>query len=158
MQRTPNLLLLAGTTALLALYLVSLWVPVWVDDFDVYRTASLLQGVRPRALLGTFTSIFHIGPWGFTALKIAALYIWLLLILEKIATKLFAHNRFTIWQLFVFIALSFIFTFNTVTYMTYAQVGIIDSIPYLLVLIAALLLDKVEQKTPSFGKIFTINF
>ena len=158
MQRTPNLLLLAGTTALLALYLVSLWVPVWVDDFDVYRTASLLQGVRPRALLGTFTSIFHIGPWGFTALKIAALYIWLLLILEKIATKLFAHNRFTIWQLFVFIALSFIFTFNTVTYMTYAQVGIIDSIPYLLVLIAALLLDKVEQKTPSFGKIYTINF
>jgi len=158
MQRTPNLLLLAGTTALLTLYLVSLWVPVWVDDFDVYRTASLLQGVRPRALLGTFTSVFNIGPWGFTVLKITALFIWLLIILDKIATTLFAHNRCTLWPLFVFIALSFIFAFNTVTYMTYAQVGIIDSIPYLLVLIAALLLDKAEQKTASFTKIFIINF
>jgi len=158
MQRTPNLLLLAGTTALLTLYLVSLWVPIWVDDFDVYRTASLLQGVRPRALLGTFTTMFNIGPWGFTVLKIAALYIWLLIILDKIAKILFAHNRCTLWWLFVFISLSFIFAFNTVTYMTYAQVGIIDSIPYLLVLISVLLLDKAEDKTPSFGKIFIINF
>lgn len=158
MQRTPNLLLLAGITALLTLYLVSLWVPIWVDDFDVYRTASLVKGVRPRALLGTFTSIFNIGPWGFTALKIAALYIWLLLILETIAIKLFSNNRCSIWQFFVFIVLSFIFAFNTVVYMTYAQVGIIDSIPYLLVLITALLLNNTEQKIPSFGKIFAINF
>ena len=157
MLRTPNPLMLAAIAASLGLYLASLWVPIWVDDFEVYRTTSLLQGIRPRAFLGTFTSIFNIGPWGFTFLKIAALYIWLLLILEKIATTLFAHNRCTIWQLFVFIAISFTFAFNTVTYMTYAQVGIIDSIPYLLVLLALLLLNKAEQKTPSFRKIFIIN-
>ena len=157
MQRTPSPLLLAAITALLALYLASLWVPIWVDDFDVYRTTSLLQGIRPRAFLGTITSIFNIGPWGFTFLKIAALYIWLLLILEKIATKLFDKNGYSKWQLFVFIVLSFIFTFNTVTYMTYAQVGIIDSIPYLLILIAVMLLDKVDERSPSLVQICVIN-
>lgn len=133
-------LILAVSLALLWLFMASLWVPISMETVGYYRDVNLLQELKPRALVNTVATLLGLSNWGFNALKVFSLFIWLTLILLSLSQKILApaeHN--SRWVFIRYLALSFIFAWSTVTFMTYGGVAILDAIPYCLVLIATLI-------------------
>lgn len=133
-------LILAVSLALLWLFLASLWVPISMEPVGYYRDVNLLQELKPRALVNTVATLLNLSNWGFNALKVFSLFIWLTLILLSLSRKAIrSTEQNSSSALFRYLALSFIFAWSTVTFMTYGGVAILDSIPYCLVVIAAII-------------------
>lgn len=141
-------LVLALSLTLFWLMLAALWVPISMEPVGYYREANLLVEIKPRALVNTIAILLNLSNWGFNAIKIGALFLWLALILITLSKQLLRNGISTKkYQLINYIALSFIFAWSTVTFMTYAPVAILDIVPFCLVLVATLICQHSGDKS-----------
>ena len=117
------------------LYGFSLWVPLVDDFYLLQRNGNLFHQVQPRAMLGTIANLFNWGDRELSFLKVSALYGWLCLIALQIQKNLLKKSdQFKPQQYFILISLCFIFSFSTISQITFGKVKIFDSIPYFLIL------------------------
>lgn len=129
----PLRLILSAILAGALLWLYSFWVPLSDGFYYEWLQGDLFREIQPRALLGTIANLFNFDDRGFMFIKIISLWAWLALIIWQIAKVILSD--FALKGIYVLVCISFLFSFSTVTQMSFGPVMFIDVIPYLLVLV-----------------------
>ena len=140
----PNFL--SGIISAILLYLFSLWVPLIYDFYFEWVAGDFFQAFKPRTFLGSIFNLFHWRDGAFTITKVLALWGWLTLITNQfIRVFLGADNNVRLYKFGIVLALCFIFSFSTISQMTFGPVRILDSIPYFLILAGYLICAQNKQ-------------
>lgn len=118
-----------------------------------YAGVNLFNELKPRALLGTVANLFHLSPLAYSLLKLGFLGLWAYLVIVKIYQCLHV-NQFFSGITFIWVAISFLFVFSPVSYLTINLVYI-DSVAYALTL-SVLLLAIAPQSNARFWEFIGI--
>jgi hypothetical protein len=145
---------LSGLLAGLLLYLFSWWVPISDGFYDEWRQGNLFIEIQPRALLGTIANLFHFEDRGFTLVKIAALWLWLSLIIVQLTQCI--RRPASSAQLYQWFCVCCLFAFSTVAQVTFGPVMLIDIIAYLFIVLVFLNLTSSAPITLSQSLINTL--
>lgn len=132
MRKLPILV----SISLFYLCLISIWVPNNFGIGSIYNYVNLFDGLKPRAIFGT---VIELLAWtGFekdflaNILRISSIIIWIYCINAQLYQSIFSvkKNETNTNSVFIFLGLSFIFSFSSVTLLNFSVVGFIDAMPY----------------------------
>lgn len=129
----PLRIILGAFLAGALLWLYSFWVPLSDGFYHEWLQGNLFRAVQPRALLGTIANLMNFDDRGLMFIKITSLWAWLTLIIWQLAKEIL--RDFSLKRFYCLLCISFLFSFSTVTQMSFGPVMFIDVIPYLLVLV-----------------------
>lgn len=129
----PLRIILGAFLAGALLWLYSFWVPLSDGFYYEWLQGNLFREVQPRALLGTIANLMNFDDRGLMFIKITSLWAWLVLIIWQLAKDILCD--FSLKRFYCLLCISFLFSFSTVTQMSFGPVMFIDVIPYLLVLV-----------------------
>jgi hypothetical protein len=136
-------LFISSLAAVFMLGLAMIWIPPVIDAAGDYMTANLWSEFRPRALVGSIVSILQLDRTGYLLLKLVAHGTWLgfvFYLLLQMNRKSVVPEGFG--KSYALGMLALIFTFSTVTVMALGPVDLIDSVAFLFVLVAYVILKK----------------
>jgi hypothetical protein len=133
-------------TTLLLLVAAALWVPIKLQVHQEFYTPTLLNGIQPRALIGTLVNLLEIGPLGYSVIRLLSLFVWLYLILKYLCGALLIQSEIPKKNILYFLILAFIFAFSTPVFMTFRPVGFLDIIPSCLEIISVVLLQTIKKR------------
>ena len=133
-------------TTLLLLVAAALWVPIKPEVHQEFYTPTLLNGIQPRALIGTLVNLLKIGPVGYSIIRYLAMFIWLYLILKYLCDALLIQSEIPKKNMIYFLILAFIFAFSTPVFMTFRPVGFLDIIPSCLEIMSVVLLQTIQKR------------
>ena len=80
-------------TTLLLIVAAALWVPIKLQVHQEFYTPTLLNGIQPRALIGTLVNLLEIGPLGYSVIRLLSLFVWLYLILKYLCGALLIQSE-----------------------------------------------------------------